>query len=425
MRQTLKDPYEKKQIRVRAIYPIQEGSRLPVPSKRIALVVNPIAGMGGRVGLKGTDGVIDEAIERGAIPVAQSRAALTLGTFQNIVKARAKFKDYIRVQWLTCKGHMGEDSFKEAKVPKKDYTVVYSAKDMKKTSAEDTRMACREFVKQKADLIVFVGGDGTARDVFAVLENKALMLGIPSGVKMHSGVFCVNPELAAKILEMFVEGEISNTEVEIMDLDEERYRKGEWNIKLFGYARTPFEPSYIQGGKIVIREFEDDVLEDIAWYISELMTDEPVTMWILGAGGTLQAIGKELKIDKSLLGIDVVINKKLVAKDVDERKLLELLKTNTTAKLIVSPIGAQGFFLGRGNLQLSPAVLRKIGIENILIVSTPAKLNRTPALRVDTGDPALDKEFTDKKHTFVIAGDHFKVLHPIGLDTSYYKDETK
>jgi predicted polyphosphate/ATP-dependent NAD kinase len=385
--------------------------------KRIAVVVNPIAGMGGKVGLKGTDNVIDEAIKKGATPVAPGRAALALSAVHKMAKARAKYDNPIKVEWLTCKGHMGEDSFKEAKIPKKDYKIVYTAKDPKDTSAEDTRAAVKEFLKQKADLVVFVGGDGTARDVYSILKGNSLMLGIPSGVKMHSGVFCINPEIAARILEMFIDNEISTTDVEIMDLDEERYRKGEWNIKLFGYARSPFEPSYVQGGKQVIRENEEDVLEDIAWYISELMKDEPVTMWILGAGGTLLEIGKQLKIDKSLLGIDVVINGQLISKDVDEHKLLELLQKHHQAKLVVSPIGAQGFFLGRGNLQLSPKVLKMIGMDNILVVATPAKLNRTPALRVDTGDPELDKAFSDRKHMFVIAGDHFKVLHPIGTST--------
>jgi predicted polyphosphate/ATP-dependent NAD kinase len=383
-------------------------------NKRIAVVVNPIAGMGGRVGLKGTDGVVQEAISKGAEPVAPGRAMVALNAFAQMSKVRARYKNPIKVEWLTCKGPMGEDSFKKAKIPKKDITIVYAAKDPKHTTAEDTRNACKAFVKEKADLVVFVGGDGTARDVYSVVGSDVLMLGIPSGVKMHSGVFCVNPEVAARILEMFIDGEISPTQVEVMDLDEERYRHGEWNIKIFGYARSPYEPSYIQGGKEIIREHEDDVLEDIAWYISELMKDEPLTMWILGAGGTLLAIGKELKIDKSLLGIDIVINKQLVAKDVNETRLLELLKEHPKAKLVLSPIGAQGFFLGRGNLQLSPKVIRMIGMENILVVSTPAKLNRTPVLRVDTGDPTLDKEFTDRKHLFVIAGDHFKVLHPIG-----------
>jgi len=394
-----------------------------MPNKRVALVVNPIAGMGGKVGLKGTDGVIDEAISKGATPVAPERAARALRGFAQVAKMRAKYKDPIKVDWLTCKGPMGEDSFKAAKIPKKDYAIVYSAKDPKATTAEDTRKACTAFVKEKADMVLFVGGDGTARDVYSVLGSEGLMLGIPSGVKMHSGVFCINPDVAARILEMFVDGHIDPTQVEVMDLDEELYRKGEWNIKIYGYARSPYEPSYIQGGKEIIRENEDDVLEDIAWYISDLMKDEPGTMWILGSGGTLLAVGKELKIDKSLLGIDVVIDKQLVAKDVNETRLLELLKEHPKAKLVVSPIGAQGFFLGRGNLQLSPAVIRKIGLENILVVSTPAKLTRTPCLRVDTGDQALDKELTDRKHMFVIAGDRFKVLHPIGSADQAGTDE--
>lgn len=386
-----------------------------MPKRVIGLLINPIAGMGGRVGLKGTDGVIEEARSRGAEPVAPGRGAEALKAFLEIAKARQEAGRPLEVEWLTCKGKMGEDSFREAGFEDGSYEAVFGPSGTQDaTTAGDTRAACEVFVDKGVDLVIFVGGDGTARDVYSVLGNTTLMLGIPSGVKMHSGVFCVNTAVAARIIEAFIDDHLDLSQVEIMDLDEELYRKGEWNIKLFGYARTPYEPTYIQGGKVIIREAEEDVVEDIAWYMKELMEDEPDTLWILGAGGTLLAIGEELGIQKSLLGIDAVLNKEMVAKDVNEKALLELLDRHPKAKLVVSPIGAQGFILGRGNLQLSPAVLKRIGVDNLVVVATPAKLNQTPLLRVDTGDPGLDKEFADKKHIMVIAGDHFRRLHPMG-----------
>lgn len=394
---------------VRAMSGQSEGRR-----KRIGFVVNPIAGMGGKVGLKGTDGVLEEARSKGAEPVAAGRGATAIKAFVDLAAARAENGRPLFVSWLTCGGEMGELSLLGAGVPKEDIEVVYTPAAGAETTAGDTRAACEAFVAKGVDLVVFVGGDGTARDVFSVLAADTLMLGIPSGVKMHSGVFCTNPEVASRILERYLDRELEASKVEIMDLDEERYRRGEWNIKLFGYAITPYEHTYIQGGKAIIQEHEEDVIEDIAWYMKELMEDEPGTLWILGAGGTLLAIGEELGIDKSLLGIDAVVNKRLVAKDVDESTLLALLERHGEAKLVVSPIGAQGFILGRGNLQLSPQVLRRIGIDNIVVVATPAKLNKTPVLRVDTGDHGLDEEFRARKHVMVIAGDHFKRLHPIG-----------
>lgn len=383
--------------------------------RTIGLVINPIAGMGGRVGLKGTDGVIAEARARGAEPVAPRRGAKALRAFLKLARARAEIDRAFEVEWLTCKGDMGETSFLDAGFSKDDLKVVFDPDPERDgTSAEDTIGACKCFLEMSVDLIVFVGGDGTARDVYSIAGSETLMLGIPSGVKMHSGVFCVNPDVAARILEGFLDDHLDLSQVEIMDLDEERYRKGEWNIKIFGYARTPYEPTYIQGGKAIIREAEEDVVEDIAWYMKQLMEEEPETLWILGAGGTLLAIGEELGIDKSLLGIDAVLNNEMVAKDVNEKGLLELLDRYSKAKVVVSPIGAQGFVLGRGNLQLSPEVMRRIGKENLVIVATPAKLNQTPLLRVDTGDPEMDKAFTEMKHIMVIAGDRFKRLHPIG-----------
>jgi len=368
--------------------------------------------MGGRVGLKGTDGVVQDALDRGAQPMSSHRGSETLKALAEIMEKRSEAGSPLDIEWSTCKGPMGEDSFIEAGFTKDDLAVVYQGQEQ--TTAEDTRNACEAFLKKGVDLVVFVGGDGTARDVYSVLEDKTLMLGIPSGVKMHSGVFCVRPEVGARVILAFVDDQLDPSKVEIMDLDEERYRKGEWNIKIFGYAITPYEPTYIQGGKVVIREPEEDVIEDIAWYMKEMMGEEPGTLYILGAGGTLNGIAEELSVEKSLLGIDAVLDLKTIALDVNESSLLELLDKYPDAKIFVSPIGAQGFVLGRGSQQLSPAVIRKVGLENFNIVATPAKLDQTPILRVDTGDPKLDREFAERKHLMVICGDHFKRLHPLG-----------
>lgn len=367
--------------------------------KKIGFLINPIAGMGGRVGLKGTDGVLEEAIRRGAKPVSPSKASTMLSTFTNLNRSKAR--------WYTCSNEMGENALKSAEL---DYEVVYECS--KKTTANDTKSACRKFLDLGVELILFCGGDGTARDIYDIIDKEIPMLGIPSGVKMHSGVFGVNAESAAKILNDFLDDELEMAESEILDVDEEKYRKGEWSIKLYGYAKTLNEPTHIQRGKAMIEEISDDeVKEDIAFYMIEKMEDGKDILFILGSGSTVKRIGDELGIDTTLLGIDCVMNGQLIAKDVNEEGLLEILSHYEKVKLVVSPIGAQGFVFGRGNLQLSPKVIRKIGIDNIYIISTPAKLARTPVIRVDTGDSSLDREF--KGHRMVIIGDRTMRMVPI------------
>jgi predicted polyphosphate/ATP-dependent NAD kinase len=373
----------------------------------IGFVVNPIAGMGGRVGLKGTDNVVEEAIKRGAEPVSEKRALHMLKT---LLRARDQYNRKLPVKWLTVSGKMGVSILKEAGFTEKEYTVVYTCPD--KTTKKDTQKACKKFQQNNVELIVFCGGDGTARDIYDVVNAQTPMLGIPAGVKMHSGVFGMNPDSVAEVVFAFVEGNLCISEVEIMDLDEELYRKGEWTIALHGIAVTPFEDTYIQSAKIMMRgPSEEEMKKEIAEYIVEEMTED--TLYILGSGSTLKTIGEHLHIDKTLLGIDAVYNKKLIAKDVNEKELLALLDEYGTATLIVSPIGAQGFILGRGNLQLSPCVIRKIGLDNLIVVATPSKLQHIPALRVDTQDTHLDEAFLKKKYIRVIMGYHTMAVRNI------------
>jgi predicted polyphosphate/ATP-dependent NAD kinase len=349
----------------------------------VGFLINPIAGMGGRVGLKGTDGseTLKKAKELGAEPVAPNRAQETL---RILLETRAEIK------WLTCSKQMGEEvlrkvGFKEGE----DYQVVYQAPDV--TSSYDTKSACEKFKDLNADLILFCGGDGTARDISSVIEKNIPIIGIPAGVKMFSAVFGVNPRATAEVVLGFIRGTFSISEVEIMDIDEEDYRKGELHAKLFGYALTPYESTLVQSSKSVYEGIdEESAKEEIARYVVELMETEKDTMFILGAGSTIEMIGKELGIHKTLLGVDVVKNGKLIAEDVNEQRLLEILEGGERAVIIVSVIGAQGFVFGRGTQQISPKVLERVGAENIRIASTPNKMAQTQRLRVDTGDNNID-----------------------------------
>jgi len=352
-----------------------------VKTMKIGFLINPIAGMGGSVGLKGTDGLVDEAVELGAQPVATERAR----------KCMAELT--VNAFFITCSGAMGEKALTSSQ---SSYEVVYSFEGNRSTS-EDTKNACQRFLEEGIELLVFCGGDGTARDVYSVVERKIPIIGIPAGVKMHSAVFAISPKGAAQIVEHFVDGKAEVRDAEVMDTDEDAYRKNELRMKVFGYARTPYEPILVQHGKSLFQSVsEENAKEEIARFAIEFMRDG--SLYILGAGTTIHKIAELLGLgeEKTLLGVDAVKDGQLVAKDMNEQALLSLLENEkeTKAKLLVSPIGAQGFVFGRGNQQLSANLLEKVGIENVIVLATPHKLAETPFLLVDTGSDELDEQLS-------------------------------
>ena len=343
---------------------------------RIGFIVNPVAGMGGSVGLKGTDGVLAEAIRRGAEPHAADRAGITLGGL----------KQKTGLLFFTCSGSMGEEVLKKTGL--QNYVVHYHAPD--KSTAEDTKRAARVFLGKGADLILFSGGDGTARDVFDAVGRNVPILGIPAGVKMYSGVFAIDPATVAGIVGGKKPGVLRDAE--LLDVDEEAYRAGEFRTHLYGIARVPAIPGTVQASKQVFEEADEErAKEEIARFIVEIM--HPETLYILGAGTTTEAIAGKIGVKKTLLGVDAIKNGRLVAEDADERTLLGLIEKEKDMRIIVSPIGAQGFVFGRGNQQLSADVIRRVGIHNIILAATPHKLRETPAFYIDTGDPELNETF--------------------------------
>ncbi|MEE9600508.1 MAG: ATP-NAD kinase family protein [Thermoplasmata archaeon] len=373
--------------------------------KRVGFLVNPIAGMGGRVGLKGTDDVLEEAIAMGAEPVAPGRAVEALQFIR-------EFNTPQEIHWLTCGSPMGETELEAAAFRLDSYEVLYEPGEL--TVAEDTVRAARTIVEAGAEILLFCGGDGTARDILDSIDARLPILGIPSGVKMHSAVFGVSPEAAAVTLNRFLSGSLSLGEAEVIDLDEARYRMGEWSLQLYGLAVTPQEPNLVQMGKLMVEEVADEAIrEEMADYLRELMEEKPETLFVFGPGGTTYGICRHLGLETTLLGIDAVLNGKLVGRDLNEDGLLRLLENRQEARLVISPIGAQGFILGRGNLQLSPEVLRMIGLPNILVVATPSKLRVTPYLRVDSSDRDLDSHLLKKGHLLVIVGYRTMKLHPL------------
>ncbi|MEW5937659.1 MAG: ATP-NAD kinase family protein [Candidatus Thermoplasmatota archaeon] len=356
--------------------------------KRIGFVINPIAGLGGRVGLKGSDGQRTQeiALSMGAVPLAGERAWEAIKE----VKEGA--------EWLTCAGRMGLDVLSMRGF--RDVRVVYEPSEQ--TTAHDTKAACAAFLQEDAELVVFCGGDGTARDVLSILNAQAPMLGIPGGVKMHSGVFGTSPAGTAALINRFMDRELPSREVEVLDVDEEACRKGVLAVKLFGIALCPYERGMIQGSKCVFEgEGEDIAKEEIAAYMTELM--EPGTVYLFGPGSTTSAVLRGLGLKGSLLGVDAVKDRQMVGADLNEKQILGMIERERVV-LVLSPIGAQGYILGRGNQQLSPAVLRRIGADGMKILATPLKLRDTPVLRVDTGDREMDAAFRGYRR--VITGYH-------------------
>jgi predicted polyphosphate/ATP-dependent NAD kinase len=352
--------------------------------KKLGVIVNPIAGMGGRVGLKGTDGleVVRMARNLGAEPESPKRTVSAL-------KIVSRLKDPIEI--ITYPHEMGEDECREAGLCSK---VIGSIKKGESTS-KDTQKAAREMVAEGVSLLLFAGGDGTARNIYDAVRHKVPALGIPTGVKIHSAVFAVTPKSAGYVAAMFLEGLLTKNRVaEVMDIDEEAFRKGQVIAKLYGTLRVPEENRYIQGPKSGGIHSEREALQGIAASVIDLMHDTDC-YFVIGSGTTTRLIMVNLGLENTLLGVDVVRDKKIVANDVTEKQLLDFTKDNR-AKIIVTVIGGQGHIFGRGNQQISPRVIRQVGRENIMVVATKEKLAslRGRPLLVDTGDEEINEELS-------------------------------
>ncbi|MGB4236192.1 MAG: ATP-NAD kinase family protein [Methanoregulaceae archaeon] len=366
--------------------------------KTIGFLINPVAGMGGAVGLKGTDGMLAEAISKGARPMAASRAHQTIDLLKDVP-----------LRYITCSGPMGEEVLEEAGIT--GFLVVYQTPQV--TTAADTKEACREFLKSGAELILFCGGDGTARDLYDVVSDTVPLLGIPAGVKMYSAVFAVSPAAAAEILRTGASAPLHLRDAEVMDIDEEAYRKGELKAMLHGYAKSPYLPGFVQGAKQVYEDQDEDLAKaGIGRFIAEVIRGTPDILYIIGPGSTTRAIARELDIEKTLLGFDAVQDARLEGSDLNEEGMLALLANGRPVRLVISIIGAQGSVLGRGTQQVSPRVLSRIGTGNIIVVATPHKLAETPYLFIDTGDRELDAAFGE--FVTVISGYHIAQRKKVG-----------
>jgi predicted polyphosphate/ATP-dependent NAD kinase len=349
----------------------------------LGVIVNPIAGIGGRVGLKGSDGaeIQKEAFALGALLEAQDRAIQAL---ERVKPLR------VDLQVITYPTEMGEDAARACGLQ----PTVIGAIQQGETTAEDTRNAATEMLRLGVSLLLFAGGDGTARDIYNAIGQTLPVLGIPAGVKIHSAVFATNPMNAGELAASYLHGRVTGLrEAEVMDIDEEAFRQGIVSAKLYGYLRIPFRTRLVQSVKTPSSPGEEASMEAIACDIINRMEDD--CLYIIGPGTTTRAITSRLGLGKALIGVDVVAAGKLIAMDVNESQLLELLQ-GRKARIIVTPIGGQGCLFGRGNQQISPQVIEKVGRENIIVVGTAGKINalRGRPLWVDTGERAVDQKLS-------------------------------
>tara|TARA_Y100001960_G_scaffold295832_1_gene340823 strand:- start:590 stop:1744 length:1155 start_codon:yes stop_codon:yes gene_type:complete len=384
-----------------------------MPMARIGLLANPDAGLGGRLGLKGSDGQAEYARSKGAEDRSGPRMSSMLEHFSRIHRDESE-----EIEWVTSQGRMGTDWVTEGSV-KGSFSSVHESSG--ETSASDTENAVRKLLESKIQLLVYSGGDGTTRDIVSTLEaagsSELPIIGVPSGVKMHSGCFASSPKAAAEVLSAWIHGDLLVSTTEVLDLDEELYREGKWVVRLYAEAFSPNSPRWMQGSKQLIQtESEEEVLEGLSDHIEQSLVDEE-RLIIWGSGGTLRTIGGNIGFQLTTLGIDATIGRKQVGTDLDEAGLIEILSSHSGATtLLLSPMGGQGFLIGRGNLQLSPSVLREIGTDNVLGVVTPAKLLSVRALRIETGDEDLDEEFSSKRYMKILQGYRTTRILPVSVD---------
>jgi len=372
---------------------------------KIGFVINPFAGIGGAVALKGSDGeaTVEQALERGAIPQAENRALLAIQSMMS----KTPVDD---VQFYCAAKNMGEDVLQQLALP---CHVIYQGQQ--KSSATDTKDTIKHFVEQAVDLIVFAGGDGTARDVLDVLVNELHstipVVGIPAGVKIHSAVYALTPVYAGEMISLLIAGEaMTLQEAQVMDLDEEAFRQGQVKTQCYGYLSVPVDNTRMQLIKQGGLNQHEITVQDIASDIIETMEED--VYYLIASGSTTAEIMNQLTLDNTLLGIDIVYNQQLIASDVDENTILKTIN-NQSAKIVVTIIGGQGHIFGRGNQQLSSKVIRQVGKENIIIIASNEKLHsldKRPMIS-DTGDINLDKQLAGLYS--VITGYQQKTLYKL------------
>ncbi|WP_079202442.1 ATP-NAD kinase family protein [Pseudomonas sp. CC6-YY-74] len=365
----------------------------------LGLIINPLAGLGGPAGLKGSDGVAEQALALGSQPLAAVRTRTALECLRAMQE---------RLEFLTFPGPMGADLLAEMGF---SFRVVGELNE-RVSSAADTHKAVEQLQDAGVALILFAGGDGTARDICAAVREGQPVLGIPAGVKIQSGVYAISPRAAGELAARLIEGGLVRlASGEVRDIDENALREGRVTARWYGELTVPQEGGYMQQVKQGGVESEELVLSDLADWLQDSW--EADVRYVFGPGSTLHGLAQNLGLETSLLGVDVLENGQVIALDVTEAQLFELVAEHP-ARLLVTAIGGQGHIIGRGNQQISPRVLRAIGLDHLRVVATKRKLGTLEGrpLLVDSGDVQLDDAFPDVVRVW--AGYKEELLYPVG-----------
>ncbi len=349
--------------------------------KKLGFIVNPVAGIGGKVGLKGSDGeaTLKRALELGAVAESGKKALVAMRALKEAAGA---------LDIYTYPGEMGADICREAGL---DCTVLGRI-EQGHTTPEDTIRAARMLRDAKLDLILFAGGDGTARDIMDAVGTTIPVLGIPTGCKIHSGVYAVNPRTAGMLMGQYALGKVRETrEAEVMDIDEDLFRQGIVQARLYGYLQVPNESKMVQNLKSGRGFSESASVELLSNYIADTWEDD--TLYIVGTGSTIAAIMKRLGLQNTLLGVDLVYGGAVIASDCTEREILRTMENYDKVRILVTVIGGQGYIFGRGNQQISASIIKKVGRENIIVAASKNKMLSLfgKSLYVDTGDEEVNQ----------------------------------
>lgn len=370
---------------------------------KVGFIVNPIAGIGGKVGFKGSDGkeILKKAQVLGAKSSCPKRAAEALKKLEHI-------KDNIEV--ITYPYEMGEI---EAEKCGFQPTVIGSIK-RGATTAIDTKNAAEKMTKTNVNIILFAGGDGTARDIFSAIGDKVPVVGIPAGVKIHSAVFTTSPERAGDLIVRYLShsGRMRIREAEVMDIDEQAFRENRVSARLYGYLRVPYEKRSVQGVKVGSAADEKKSADAIAADVINNM--EKDCIYIIGPGTTTGAIMEKLGLRHTLLGVDAICNRNLIGLDLNEKQLLELVH-GRKARIVVTVIGGQGFIFGRGNQQISAEVIKRVGVKNVMVLATASKIHSllNNVLLVDTDDKDVNRMLSG--YSKVITGINQRVMMQVSV----------
>ena len=376
---------------------------------KLGFIINPVAGLGGSVALKGSDNMSEQALLLGAQPKAHLRAKTAL---EVLLPYQSQITVYTASSLMGehCSNALGFDT-KVIFKTQAEHTLSAEQVTLNQTTEQDTKNAILALLENDVDVILFAGGDGTARNIADVLlcrtqENQVPVLGIPAGCKIHSGVYAVTPKAAGLVVELMVTKQlVTLTTGDVMDINESLFRDGIVKAKRYGEMQIPSELRYVQAVKSGGKELDELVLQDIAADVIEKIEEEGESLFIIGSGSTTAFLMDELNLAHTLLGVDIVYQRKLIEKDVTEDLLFKAvqqqLNKNKPIKLVITIIGGQGHIFGRGNQQLSPRVIRAVisqpgGKDNIIVIATKAKLMALDSrpLIADTGDSELDQSLS-------------------------------